>query len=202
MSLETAMQDIHEAKPAAQVGRAFEHVRTAIAEVRTIVQNLRPSMLEEFGLVATLELLCHELEVSHPTIEVNCMVEDRHAKVSTPLCVAMVRILQEALTNAAKHSGATQVDVTVTLDPEAATLKVVDNGSGFDASRLPVKGFGLSSMKDRGRQSGGLVQFHSIAGEGTTVEVRWDLDPSDPGVTSGTHKAIRYGVSGNGSSVP
>jgi signal transduction histidine kinase len=203
LSLESARARVLDEAAAGEVGRAFEHVSTAIKEVRAIVSNLRPTILEEYGLVATLELLCQELQASIPALHVHFEVDDKHAALSVPQCVAMVRILQEALQNVAKHSQATRVDVTIRLHTGTATLNVKDNGRGFDAAAGKADGVGLASMRDRAQRSGGRMRIVSAPGAGTSINVSWLLeDDVDLAAQSGTYKAIRYGVSGDRGGVP
>ncbi len=200
--LEAALARMDGGTGSREVTRAFECLRTSIKEVRAVVSNLRPSMLEEFGLVATMELLCQELQASAPSMRVAFDADDGRARISLPQCIAMVRILQEALQNIAKHSNATQVDVKVRLQSDSATLSVMDNGRGFDTNSVDKSRVGLSSMRERALRSGGRMRLTSSTGNGVEIAVRWQLNGQvDEQVESGTYKTIRYGVSNDGGGV-
>jgi signal transduction histidine kinase len=81
--------------------------------------------------------------------------------------------VQEALTNVRKHSGATSVDVCLSLDPSRVALEVSDDGSGFDVAALHA-GYGLGAMRNRVEQVGGRLFVHSVVGQGTTVRTEVD----------------------------
>lgn len=176
LTLETAMDRTAGHPGRDDVARAFGQVKAAIAEVRSIVRNLRPSMLEEFGLDSTLELLCHEFELSRPGLTVEPRVVGEVGDLPMLVCVSVVRILQEALNNAAKHAVATRIEVTAEFNAERVLLRVKDNGAGFDArqvTRSRGRGFGLSTMRERAERTGGACKIASKPGVGTTVTATW-----------------------------
>ncbi|MFO1401014.1 MAG: sensor histidine kinase [Steroidobacteraceae bacterium] len=187
-----------------ELDRAYSHLETAIREVRAIASNLRPSMLEEFGLSATLELLCHQLQLSQPAMRINCRVDGDGSRLGPDQSVAMVRILQEALHNVARHARASTVEVAVDFEPGSATLRVRDDGAGFNpaaSGRRRAGGIGLQSMRRRARQSGGRLRVQSDLGLGTLVLAKWQHDGGVSDLESGTYKAIRDGEGGDGGGV-
>ena len=174
LTLETALARTEDHPARVDVGRAFGQVQAAIAEVRSIVRNLRPSMLEEFGLDITLELLCHEFGLSRPGLAVQHHISGELGDLPMLVCVSIVRILQEALNNAAKHAGASRIDVTARFGTERVLLRVEDNGAGFDPKQMRSKGgHGLSTMRERAELSGGSCKVSSRSGAGTTIQVTW-----------------------------
>lgn len=174
LTLETAMDRTAGQAGRADVERAFGQVKVAIAEVRSIVRNLRPSMLEEFGLDATLELLCHEFELSRPGLAVQHRITGDVGKLPMLVCVSVVRILQEALNNAAKHAVATRIEVTAEFTDERVLVRVKDNGAGFEARQAGRRrGLGLSTMRERAERTGGACKISSKPGLGTTVTATW-----------------------------
>ena len=206
LCVETGLHKLGDVPATADFERAFSHLGSAIGEIRAIVRNLRPSMLEEFGLVPTLELLCHELQVSQPNLQVHCSVEGSPATLSAPQCIAIVRILQEAFTNVAKHSMATQLHVRVDFEPAQSRLSVRDNGQGIVAtqeSEVKRRGVGLASMRERALQTGGQLHIKSKVGVGTKITVIWQhrATDADLNATSGTYKAIGDGVGSHGGGV-
>jgi signal transduction histidine kinase len=146
----------------------------SINEVRRISSNLRPSVLDDFGLVAALRLLCSELERSSG-VAVTCDVPeaaDDHVDGSTAM--ALYRIAQEALGNVAKHAHATAVDLTLARDERGVRLTVHDNGTGFGnddvaKSKGAGHGFGLRTMSERAELLGGECTVTSTTHGGTTV---------------------------------
>lgn len=174
LTLETAIDRTagHEART--DVTRAFGQVQAAIAEVRSIVRNLRPSMLEEFGLDTTLELLCNEFGLSRPGLTVRHHVSGELGELPMLVCVSIVRILQESLNNAAKHSEARHIEVTAEFTPQQVRLRVRDDGVGF-APRLMrgKRGLGLSTMRERAERTGGTCKLVSRPGKGTTITATW-----------------------------
>lgn len=174
LTLETAMDRTAGHPGRADVERAFGQVKAAIAEVRSIVRNLRPSMLEEFGLDATLELLCHEFGLSRPGLVVDHRIVGDVGDLPMLVCVSLVRILQEALNNAAKHAAATRIEVKAEFLEEKVVLRVRDNGAGFEARQVGRRrGLGLSTMRERAERTGGSCKISSKPGSGTTVAATW-----------------------------
>ena len=174
LTLETAMERSADHPVRADVARGFSQVQAAIAEVRSIVRNLRPSMLEEFGLDATLELLCNEFGLSRPGLQMEHRIEGAPGALPMLVCVSVVRILQEALNNAAKHSGATRREVTAEFSARRVLLRVHDNGAGFVVRQTSRRrGLGLSTMRERAERTGGSCKVTSVPGEGTTVLASW-----------------------------
>jgi signal transduction histidine kinase len=206
LCIETGLHKLGDSPARANFERAFSHLRTAIHEVRAIVRNLRPSMLEEFGLVPTLELLCHELQVSRPQLDVHCRIRGNPANLSSPQCIAIVRILQEAINNVAKHSMATTLHVRVDFMPTQSRLSIRDNGQGIAGpaeEEVKRRGVGLGSMRERALQTGGQFRLVSKAEAGTKIVVTWQHRDTDADLNSnsGTYKAIGDGVGSHGSSV-
>ena len=134
-------------------------------------------MLEEFGLDSTLELLCHEFGLSRPGLKVEHRITGEVGDLPMLVCVSLVRILQEALNNAAKYAAATRIEVTAEFAAEKVVLRVQDNGAGFDTRQLGRRrGLGLSTMRERAERTGGVCKISSKPGSGTTVTASWSRD--------------------------
>jgi signal transduction histidine kinase len=143
----------------------------AADELRAAVVELRPAALDEDGLVATLRTQIQVLDRAHA------------ARVTFDCCgvralpasqeEAFLRVAQEALHNALRHSGAHRVDVTLARRGTGAVLRVTDDGSGFDpkAIRRAGRHLGLVSMRDRASGVGGTLTVESAPGKGTTIEM-------------------------------
>jgi len=149
-------------------------VRESIEEVRRIQMDLRPPMLDDLGILATLTWFTREFFGIYPRIRCEKRFDVREEEVPGPLKTVLFRITQEALNNAAKHSRADLVVLSLTRTHEALVLEITDNGVGFDPSS-PKTGFGLIGMRERAELSGGRLAVESGPGKGTRVHARWPL---------------------------
>ncbi|MEU5324312.1 GAF domain-containing sensor histidine kinase [Streptomyces sp. NPDC047461] len=143
----------------------------AADELRAAVVELRPAALDEDGLIATLRTQVHVLDrahTAHVTFD-SCGVRALPASQEE----AVLRVAQEALHNALRHSGAEQVDVTLARRDGGVVLRVTDDGSGFDPQQTRRAGrhLGLVSMRDRAGGVGGALTVESAPGKGTTIEM-------------------------------
>ena len=160
-----------------------------IAEIGTHLHqlsvSLHPARLEKLGFNESIRHMCRDLAEARG-IDIELSTSALPAVLPPPVTLCLYRCVQEALNNAAKHSGASRVSVTFVADGEAVTLRVMDEGAGFDAADLPPKdSLGLVSMRERARLVGGRFSVTSKRGEGTCVEIHVPLrlDPpaaSDP----------------------
>jgi PAS domain S-box-containing protein len=146
--------------------------RGALAEMRTLLLELRPSSLTEKPLGDLLRNLT-EATTSRTRVPVDLTVEG-DAVLPPQVQIALYRIAQEALNNVVKHAGATEVAVSLYAANGDATLSVRDNGTGFHTAAAPPMGhFGVSIMRERAQQIGAALEIASDAGSGTKVTVRW-----------------------------
>ena len=153
-----------------------DKLRDAIDEVRSISMGLRPSILDDLGLVATVGWFCREFQSTHPDIRVKKRVELEDSDIPDVLKIVVFRILQEALNNIGKHAGATAVSVQLSKTADALTLRIEDDGRGISSDDFRVaKGLGLSSMKERAKLSFGNLTIDPLHGSGTVVQVVWQL---------------------------
>ncbi|MFB6619667.1 GAF domain-containing sensor histidine kinase [Streptomyces sp. NPDC056367] len=144
----------------------------AADELRAAVTELRPAALDEDGLVATLRTHVQVLDRAH-TAHVTFTCDGVRALPATQE-EALLRVAQEALHNALRHSGADRVEVTLARTADGgAVLKVIDSGKGFDPRTVRRAGrhLGLVSMRDRAGGVGGSLTVHSEPGRGTTIEM-------------------------------
>lgn len=143
----------------------------AADELRAAVVELRPAALDEDGLVATLRTHTQVLDRAHSA----AVTFESHAVRALPAAQeeAMLRVAQEALHNALRHSGAERVCVTLVRRGAGAVLRVADDGSGFDPRVIRRAGrhLGLVSMRDRAGGVGGRLTVESEPGKGTTIEM-------------------------------
>ncbi|MGA7989657.1 MAG: sensor histidine kinase [Candidatus Dormiibacterota bacterium] len=160
------------------VEKARELARGALQEARRSVWNLRPAPLSATGLVAAIG---HEVEAWEERTGIPARFKARavphHPSLSPTAEVALLRIGQEALSNAARHGHPEHVDVELRAHRQELVLSVTDDGVGFDpAATAPREDcFGLDGMAERARNAGGTLTIVSSPGRGTTVTTRLPL---------------------------
>ncbi|CAM5609353.1 Oxygen sensor histidine kinase NreB OS=Streptomyces albaduncus OX=68172 GN=FHS32_003732 PE=4 SV=1 [Streptomyces griseoloalbus] len=154
-----------------ELQQVAELAAEAADELRAAVVELRPAALDEDGLVATLRTQVQVLDRAHSAR----VTFTGHGVRALPAAQeeAVLRVAQEALHNALRHSGGTHVDVTLERRGNGAVLRVGDDGGGFDphAVRRAGRHLGLVSMRDRASGVGGRLTVESAPGKGTTVEM-------------------------------
>ncbi|MEW6511185.1 MAG: PAS domain S-box protein [Bacteroidota bacterium] len=153
----------------------------AITSVRRISSNLRPSALDDFGLVSALRMLCKEVGTTHRVSASFHLADSPPAELDPEIEIALYRIAQEALSNTVRHAGATLATVRLGRTGSALQLVVADDGAGFDpesatARRGRGEGLGLISMRERAELLGGECTIDSAPGRGTTVLVSIPLE--------------------------
>lgn len=167
----TALVDRDPSRAKGELQQVAALAAEAADELRAAVVELRPAALDEDGLTATLRTHIQVLDRAH-TARVTFAA---HSFRALPAAQeeAMLRVAQEALHNALRHSGAAHVDVTVDRCGSGAVLRVTDDGSGFEpkAIRRAGRHLGLVSMRDRTSGVGGTLTVESAPGKGTTIEM-------------------------------
>ena len=143
--------------------------------VREIVTELRPSVLDHLGLPSAIEWQAQDFaERTGLALDLEIAASDEFA--SDEFASPVFRMLQEALTNVARHANATRVSVTYRRDPRLLSLDVSDNGRGITASELRgTNSLGLLSLRERALACGGSIEITGAPGRGTTVSLRVPL---------------------------
>jgi PAS domain S-box-containing protein len=154
-----------------QLVEVLDLCETTMARIRRLAHNLRPAALDDLGLNAALEGLCHDFaERSRLTIEYE---GDEIDDLPGGVDISLYRFLQEALTNVVKHAQAERAWVKLSFDEDLVVLSVQDDGQGFATSSagLPgrANGMGLAGVRERLQPLGGRLEIHSTPGEGTTL---------------------------------
>ena len=148
-----------------------------IKTVRRISAELRPSLLDDLGLVAALEWQLDEFE-KRSGIRTNFKEPDEEIQLTSAVKTGLFRIFQESLTNVARHAGATKVKVSLVQTESSVELNITDNGKGFDKLKIADKRtLGLLGMRERTAMIGGTYDIISTPGKGTTVVVTIPLEP-------------------------
>ncbi len=146
-------------------------LRGAVDDVRRLALQLRPSSLDELGLLPTLGWVCREFQARNPEIRLEEEVDVEEGATARELKIVICRILQEALQNVARHSGAGRVRVSLTRADGGVELRVEDDGRGFDPAARP--GLGLDGMRERVELTGGRLRLETAPGRGTAVLASW-----------------------------
>ncbi len=171
-SILLGLKNVEEAKSKEDARTAAAGLREQIVEtlqnVRRLAVELRPSALDDFGLVPALERLA-EAFGEQSGIKVDIQANLDSARLPEEIETALYRIVQEALTNVAKHAAAKRVSVVVTRRENAVMAVIEDDGQGFGAGGGSGGGLGLVGMKERVGLLGGRLAIESTEGAGTTV---------------------------------
>jgi len=180
--VETALTEVADQSPETTtvLQSVIPIVQGAIDEARRIQMNLRPSMLDDLGILATVKWFCRQFESTYSRIRISQSIEIEEHEVPGSLRTVIFRVLQEGLNNIAKHSMANMVLLSLRKTGQAIELVIQDNGQGFNLSRVRSQsgatlGLGLESMRERTELSGGSFKIEPIEGKGTTIGVSWPL---------------------------
>lgn len=155
-------------------------LQSAVEEVRRISMDLRPSMLDDIGVIATLRWFCREMSLLYPALKFNFEVVDlKESEVGDAQKTQIFRIVQEGINNACKYSYGTRIKFSLSKVDRKIVLKVSDNGQGFDSKSMMLpnqehQSLGLVSMRERAENSGGTFQIRSGKKEGTAIICRWN----------------------------
>ena len=156
-------------------------IQETIEEVRRIVMALRPSILDDLGILATVTWVCREFQTLFQSIRITTTIEVEESHIPQHLKTVIYRVLQEALNNVSKHSGADQVRLNLKPKGTMIEFSITDNGRGFDAKKTLAQisargGFGLVSMRERISMSGARFTIESAPGSGTCIKMIWPAE--------------------------
>jgi PAS domain S-box-containing protein len=184
--VEGAFKEVGENNP--QIRSALEGIlpmlQETIQETRRIQMNLRPPMLDDLGILATISWFCRQYESTYSGIRIRQKIDIKEEEVADSLKTAIFRVMQEALNNSAKHSKASEVLLQISKIDRAIQLVIGDNGQGFDPSETysregRPRGQGLVGMQERVELSGGSFAIESSTGKGTVIRASWPASPQD-----------------------
>jgi signal transduction histidine kinase len=150
------------------------NVAQSLGEVRRIMVDLRPSILDDLGIMPALNWYCREYQKTYSHMSVEKQIGIEELEVPDSLKTPIFRISQEAMNNIAKHSRASHINLSLQKEGEKILLTIQDNGVGFDPETVR-RGMGLSSIRERAEFSGGSAELQSGIGKGTTVRVWWPI---------------------------
>ena len=158
-------------------------VKNAMQDIRHISVNLRPSLIDDIGLISTISWYSREYTRIFPQMFIEQFVDIEEKSIPNELKIVIFRVMQEAMFNVAKHGNCDTVKIVLETVSNRIVLKIEDSGNGFDVSKkLKISGaekrFGLLSMKERTELSGGVFKIQSNPGKGTNVVATWPLMPT------------------------
>jgi signal transduction histidine kinase len=145
-----------------------EHVVAALQDVRRLAVELRPAVLDDFGLVAALEHLAEAFaEQTGTRVDFHSALGE--TRLATEVETALYRVVQESVTNVIKHANARNVSVSVSRRDSAVAAVIEDDGAGFDPRAVREDAIGLIGMRERLALIDGRLEVESRPGAGTTV---------------------------------
>jgi signal transduction histidine kinase len=167
LGLKTLERSIETEQGREGVAAVRELVVSTLQDVRRLAVELRPAALDDFGLAPALERLVETVR-QDTSVDVDLEMGIGGERLPTDVETTMYRIVQEALTNIAKHAAATRISILLTRKERAVVVVVEDDGDGFDAADPPA-GLGLAGMRERVTLLGGQLRVETSPGRGTTI---------------------------------
>jgi signal transduction histidine kinase len=159
----------------ARMNRISEQTEEIISDIQAISHKLHSSKLEHLGIVAAMKGFCREC-AAQQKVEIHFSHDEIPSRLPLDISLCLFRVLQEALHNAVKHSGARLFDVGLRYNAMELSLTVADSGVGFDLkSAMNQRGLGLVSMSERLRLVQGTISIQSAPNQGTTIDARVPL---------------------------
>jgi len=147
-------------------------IRVTVSEIRNISNNLMPSVLHEFGLVAALGKLAREITANGQLVVDFQSNFQENEFIINRIQIYLYRIVQEALNNVIKHAEAGKVVIRLNKSMDGLMLKIQDNGKGFQIEKKSFfSGNGITNMKERANLLGGRFQLNSKVKQGTEIIV-------------------------------
>ena len=156
------------------LGTLISHLADTIKETKRISANLRPLSIDDLGLLATIEWYTRQFSQRYEEIRLVRQIDVQEHEIPEDYKIVVYRVMQEALTNAAKHSKADTINIRLKKGAGCLELEVEDNGCGFNPRKAieggdGLSGYGLRSMQERAEICGGSISVHSRPGVGTVI---------------------------------
>lgn len=161
----------------AHAAKCLKTLDGTIGEVRRISRDLRPSVLDDIGLAAALGSLGKEFQ-TQSGITVNVTAERCHSRLSEGAKTALYRVVQECMTNVARHAEANEVNISLIVGERNLVLSVDDDGVGLPQPLPKSGGLGIRNMRERIETFGGKIDLSSQSNGGTRIKVEMPLDNS------------------------
>jgi PAS domain S-box-containing protein len=168
LNLELAMQAVNHSA----IAQTRDLIDQSIREIRNIAQELRPSILDDFGLVPAIRNLCSQYDQSNRTVTFHERLDER---LPSAIESSVYRICQEAMTNIVKHSGAANATFDLYLNDQTVHLIIQDDGKGMAVTSSTLNGIGMINMRERAEMLGGTFLVESSPDKGTDIIVEIPL---------------------------
>ncbi|MFV0350578.1 MAG: PAS domain S-box protein, partial [Halodesulfovibrio sp.] len=168
------------------VRKVVSLLQGAIIELRRIIMDLRPTVLDDLGLLSALRWLQDEFSTMHGHIGIRLLMDMDEELLDERQKSVLFRIAQEALANAVRHSGADAISFSLLREGSNCCLTIADNGIGFDPQEMPGAGIGLDSMRERLELVEGQLHILSEKGIGTQVRALVPLATSETSTATST----------------
>lgn len=174
-SIEQQLETTVEPRLLQQLGGMRRLIDATVASVRRIAADLRPVMLDDLGLIPAIEWLANDF-TNRYGIDVERRIEVGDTSFTPAGATTLFRIVQEALTNVARHAEATLVTLTVHIESGVCVVKIADNGQGASHTATSAeKSFGLLGIRERAHMLGGTVEIRTSSGEGFALTVTFPV---------------------------
>jgi PAS domain S-box-containing protein len=165
---------------AGTVRQIADRIQWVVDEVRRISMNLRPSTLDDLGILPTLAWFTREFRTIYEQLDVDVRIEVKEDDIAVPVKTAIYRIVQEAFNNVVSHSKASTVVLSLRRAAGQLELRVQDDGAGFEPGAFRTadesgRGLGLASMRERAELTGGRFALQAAVGGGTQLTVQWPI---------------------------
>jgi len=185
-SLESIVKKIAEEPDAATISleKTILHLAETIKDCKRISANLRPEIIDDRGLLATINWHIRQFHQHYSQIQVIRQIDVNEQEIPEPLKIVIYRVIQEALNNAAMHSKADVIYIRLKKSGNYFEAEVEDNGRGFDFEEVSNSGdrrsgFGLKSMRERVEIIGGSFSLRSLSGTGTRIRITFPVGESN-----------------------
>jgi len=182
--LEGIGEQLASAAPEAAEGlnNLIAHLADTIKDTKRAAANLRPLMIDELGLLRTIQRFTEQFASQYRNIRVDARIDLKETDIPRELKIVIYRLLQEAISNTAKHSDADAFQLRLKRDADWIILEMEDNGSGFDYQDTTdptdhLTGSGLRNMRQRAEVCGGSFALSSQGGKGTCIKIRLPILP-------------------------
>jgi PAS domain S-box-containing protein len=155
------------------------YIQQSLDEVRRIERDLRPPVLDDFGVLVGIDYFIREFQTTYSKMKFEKRIDVKEEEIPDSLKVVIYRIMQEACNNVVKHTDADLIQIALGKSGGMIELVIRDNGGGFDPQKAlslnPRAGLGLASMRERAEYSGGVFSLETAKGTGTVIRAKWPL---------------------------
>ena len=154
----------------------LKNITVALTELRRVSSDLKPSVLEDLGVILTLKWFTEEYAKIYSTINIDLKIDTSESEIKEEHKVVIYRIVQEAMNNIIKHAEAKNILISLTNSDKGLLLKISDDGNGFDLQKMKKdksRGLGLDSMEERALKADAEFKMNSSKFSGTVVQVFW-----------------------------